>query len=295
MRFTLRQLEVFLAVARSESVSRAAAELGMSQSAVSGALADLERQFGIQLFDRIGKRLQLGPLGHSLRPRCDALHEQALELEQAFSSESDIGVLRVGATLTIGNYVSVPLMARFMREHLGARITLEVANTAEIARKVVNFEIDIGLIEGELHAQELDVMPWRDDELVVFCAPGHAFARRPELGDDDLRGADWIVREPGSGTRQTFEHAMHGILPELHIVLELQHTEAIKSAVEAGLGVGCVSRLALEHELRRGALVACRVPGRDLRRKFCFVLHERKHRSAAIAAWLELCSSTAAP
>jgi DNA-binding transcriptional LysR family regulator len=132
MRFSFRQLEVFLAVARSESVSRAAGELGMSQSAVSGALADLERQFDIQLFDRVGKRLRLSQLGHSLRPRCDALHEQATELEQAFSNESDVGVLRIGATLTIGDYVAVPLMARFMREHPGARVTLEVANTAEI-------------------------------------------------------------------------------------------------------------------------------------------------------------------
>src|SRR5688500_2673752 len=114
MRFTLRQLEVFLAVARSESVSRAAEELGMSQSAVSGSLADLEAQFEIQLFDRIGKRLRLSRLGRSLRPRGAALQEQARELEQALANRSDIGLLRVGATLTIGNYVTVPLMARFM-------------------------------------------------------------------------------------------------------------------------------------------------------------------------------------
>src|ERR1051325_2079245 len=98
MRFTLRQLEVFLAVARSESVSRAAEELGMSQSAVSGALADLEQQFSVQLFDRIGKRLQLSALGSSLRPQSEALFEQALGLEHALSGESDSGLLRVGAT-----------------------------------------------------------------------------------------------------------------------------------------------------------------------------------------------------
>jgi DNA-binding transcriptional LysR family regulator len=291
MRFSLRQLEVFLAVARSESVSRAASELGMSQSAVSGALADLERQFDIQLFDRVGKRLRLSQLGHSVRPRCDALYEQALELEQAFSNESDVGVLRVGATLTIGNHVAVPLMARFMREHPGARVTLDVANTAEIARKVANFEIDVGLIEGELHDPDLDVASWCDDELVVFCAPDHPLSQRGALGDDDLRGARWIVRETGSGTRQAFEHAMHGILPELEIALELQHTEAIKSAVESGLGVGCVSRLALEDAFGRGSLVPCNVPGRDFMRQFCFVLHKHKHRSLAIQSWLELCAA----
>lgn len=289
MRYSLRQLEVFLAVARGESVSRAAEELAMSQSAVSSALADLERQFDIQLFDRIGKRLQLSALGRALRPRAEALREQALELEQGLGEQREYGLLRVGATLTIGNHVAVPLMARFMREHPGARVTLGVANTEEIARRVTNFEIDIGLIEGELQRAELDVTRWCDDELQVFCAPSHRFAKQRALRDDDLRQASWIVRERGSGTRQAFERAMHGLLPELNIALELQHTEAIKSAVEAGLGVGCVSRIALSEAFRHRDLVPCRVPQRDFRRQFYFVLHRQKYRSAALERWLELC------
>ncbi len=288
MRFTLRQLEVFLAVARFESVSQAAHELGMSQSAVSGSLADLEGQFEIQLFNRVGKRLELSELGRALRPRAQALEEQARELENRFASQSDIGPLRVGATLSIGNYLTAPLLARFLRHHPEARVTLEIANTAEIARKVHNFEIDIGLIEGELQDPELEVTRWREDELCVFCAPGHAFAKKRALRDQDLREVDWIVREPGSGTRQGFEHAMHGILPELRILLELQHTEAIKSAVKAGLGVGCVSRVALEDEFAVKTLVPCRVPERDFRRYFYFVLHRKKYRSPAIRKWLAL-------
>ncbi len=291
MRFTLRQLEVFLAVARSESVSRAADELGMSQSAVSGALAELERQFGIRLFDRIGKRLQLSALGRSLRARGHALDEQARELEQAFASQSEVGVLRVGATLTIGNHVAVPLMARFMRDYPGARVRLEVANTAEIARKVQNFEIDVGLVEGELNAPALRVTRWRDDELVVFAAPGHPYANKPALDDDDLLAARWIVREPGSGTRQAFEHAMHGLLPDLEIALELQHTEAIKSAVESGMGLGCVSRIAVADSFQHGTLAPCRVPHRNFKRQFFFVLHEDKYPSAGLQNWLELCAA----
>jgi DNA-binding transcriptional LysR family regulator len=293
MRFTLRQLEVFLAVARSQSVSRAAKELAMSQSAVSGSLADLEAQFEIQLFDRIGKRLQLSGLGHALRARAEALDAQARELELALSSRTDIGSLRVGATLTIGNYLTVPLMARFMREHPGARVTLEVANTAQITRKVRNFEIDVGLVEGELSEPELEVTRWCDDELVVFCAPSHPFAKKRALRDEDLLAAQWIVREPGSGTRQAFERALHGILSQLTIALELQHTEAIKSAVEAGLGVGCVSRIALRESFRLEQLVPCKVPGRDFRRQFFFVLHRQKHRSAGVRSWLALCQSQA--
>ena len=287
MRYTLRQLEVFLAVAQHESVNRAAEGLSMSQSAVSGALADLERQFDIQLFERLGKRLRLSSLGRSIRARAEALQQQARELENELASHDAVGQLRVGATLSIGNHLMVPEIARFMREHPGARITLDVANTAEIARKVLNFEIDIGLVEGELQEPELKVSRWRPDELVVFCAPEHAFAKRAELSDADLLAASWIVREPGSGTRQAFEHAMHGILPDLQIVLELQHTEAIRSAVEAGLGVGCISRVALEEAFRHGSLRPCRVPHRDFHRWFYSVLHERKYQSAAVLGFLE--------
>jgi DNA-binding transcriptional LysR family regulator len=293
MRFTLRQLEVFLAVARSDSVSQAARQLAMSQSAVSGALADLEAQFEIKLFDRIGKRLELSELGRSMRARAEALHEQARELEGQLTNRRDMGLLRVGATLTIGNYLVVPLMARFVNEHAGARVTLHVANTAEIARKLENFELDVALVEGELQQAELAVTRWRGDELVVFCAPQHPFAKKRSLTDDDLRRGAWIVRELGSGTRQAFDHAMHGILPELHVELELQHTEAIKSAVMAGLGVGCVSRLALAEEFRHKTLVACRVPQRDFHRHFYFAVHRKKYQSAAVRAWLELCASNA--
>ncbi len=292
MRFTLRQLEVFLAVAEGQSVSRAAEHLFMSQSAVSSALADLERQFEIQLFDRIGKRLQLSALGRTLRPRAEALQAQASELEHALVGQSEIS-LRIGATLTIGNYLAVPLMARFMRDNPGARVTLEVANTQEIARKVANFEIDVGLVEGELSEPELEVTRWCDDELAVFCAPTHAFAKKRTLRDADLTSAAWIVRERGSGTRQAFEHAMRGILSELTIALELQHTEAIKSAVEAGLGVGCVSHIALEEAFRHGDLVRCKVPQRSFERQFNFVLHKDKFRSGGLLRWLELCRSQA--
>jgi DNA-binding transcriptional LysR family regulator len=289
MRFTLRQLEVFLAIARSESVSRAAKALSMSQSAASGALADLERQFEIQLFERVGKRLQLSGLGRSLRARAEALQEQARELEQDLSNQGEATELRVGATMSIGNYLMAPLMARFMREHPGSRVALDVANTAEIARKVLNFEIDVGLIEGELQDPELHVTRWRPDELVVFCSPNHPFASKRALSDEDLKQASWIVREHGSGTRQAFEHAMHGILPELNLTLELQHTEAIKSAVKAGLGVGCVSRIALEDAFRHKSLLPCVVKHRDFKRYFFFVLRKQKYRSAGLEQWLALC------
>jgi DNA-binding transcriptional LysR family regulator len=291
MRYSLRQLEVFLEVARAESVRRAARSLAMSQSAASGSLGELERQFGVRLFDRVGKRLQLSEVGRGVRAQAQATLEQARELERTLAGQQAVGRLRIGATLTIGNYLTVPLMARFMRDNPGAEVTLAVANTEEIARQVANFEIDVGLVEGEVEHPDLAVTTWRDDELVVFCSSGHPCARKRRLADADLRAAAWIVRERGSGTRQTFDRAMHGLLPGLHIALSLQHTEAIKEAVAAGLGLGCVSRIALEEAFARGTLRPCRVPHRDFRRKFYFLLHRHKHRSAGIQRWLQLCQS----
>ena len=139
MKFTLKQLQVFLAVANHENVSQAASELAMSQSAASTALKELEHRFGVNLFDRIGKRLQLNEQGATLRSKAAELISRAEELETSLSKHNNIGELKVGATLTIGNYLAIGIMAAFMKEHPSARVNLNVENTASIAAKVKSF------------------------------------------------------------------------------------------------------------------------------------------------------------
>ncbi|MBA54887.1 MAG: LysR family transcriptional regulator [Pseudomonadales bacterium] len=289
MKYSLRQLQVFLATAHFQNISKAANSLAMSQSAASSALSELETQFDIKLFDRIGKRLQLNALGHALRGQAEALLRQAEDLEIALQQHSAVGHLKVGATLTIGNYLAVHIMSRFLQDKPEARVELDVANTASIARKVKNFELDLGLIEGELSDPELEIIPWMRDELIAFCAPEHPYAGKKRLNDRDILKVQWILREQGSGTRQTFDWAMHGILPQLNVLLELQHTEAIKRAVEAGLGIGCLSRVALKEAFARGSLVPLPMPHRNLQREFYFILHRQKYRNNSIDAWLALC------
>lgn len=291
MRYTLRQLEVFLATAHHENISLAAEELNMSQSAASSALKELESQFDIKLFDRVGKRLQINDLGKSVRPQAQALLDQAESLQAQFTQHHIPGDLKVGATLTIGNYLAVQIMSQYKHQHPGAQVALEVNNTASIARKVANFELDIGLIEGELRHPNLSLTEWREDELCVFAAPEHPFAQQVILSDRDLLKAKWIVREPGSGTRQTFDRAMSGLLPNLQIELELQHTEAIKRAVEAKLGIGCLSRVTLKEAFERGSLTELQVPQRNFKRRFYFVLHKQKYMSAGIEQWIALCKA----
>ncbi len=289
MHFTLKQLKVFLAVASHENVSMAAEELAMSQSAASTALKELEQRFDVVLFDRVGKRLQLNEQGALLRPQAAALLSQAEQIESSLIRHSDVGELKVGATLTIGNYVAIGIMAAFIQDHPSAQVELDVENTQAIASKVRNFELDIGLIEGELQEPDLDVQYWRDDTLSVFCSPQHPLAKKKELSDVDLKQGDWIIREKGSGTRQAFDRAMSGMLSEIILRLELQHTEGIKRAVEAGLGIGCLSELTLQDAFKRGTLVPLLAPQRDWTRKFYFILHKQKFLSRGVQSWIDHC------
>lgn len=289
MRYSLRQLQVFVAIARCGSVSQAALELAMSQSAASTALGDFERQFDCQLFDRVGKRLRLNELGQQLLPRAAELLDRAEEIEALLQGNSGVGTLRVGATLTIGNYLAPVLVAGFMRRYPESQVRLHVHNTEQIVQQVARYELDFGLVEGESDHPELVLEPWLEDELVVFCAPEHPFARQGTAVPEELGRESWILRERGSGTRKAFERAVTEFGQPLHIRLELEHTEAIKRAVESGLGIGCISRLALRENFRRGSLVPVETPLLQLRRQFYFVRHRHKYQTRGMQLFMELC------
>ncbi len=292
MKYTLRQLQVFVAVASHTNLTRAAQALAMSQSAASSALRDLEQQFDLQLFDRIGKRLQLNDQGRLLLPKAESLLAQAQELEQQLLQHTAIGSLQVGATLSIGNYLAVPLMAEFMSRHPGSRVHLQVGNTRQIVEQLLDYQLDVGLIEGEINHSQLHTEAWMDDELAVFCHPQHPLATLQEarpLKLADVLGHPWIVREQGSGTRQAFERAFYRCLSELDIRLELQHTEAIKRAVEANLGLGCLSRITLEDAFARKRLVQLQLADLNMERRLYLVMHRQKFQTAAIQEWLQLC------
>lgn len=288
MKITLRQLEVFAAVARCENVSRAAAGLAMSQSAASSALVELERQFDCPLFDRIGKSLRLNSAGRGLLPQAEDLLARAAEIE-GYLAGGTLGPLAVGATLTIGNYLATLVVADYLQQHPASKISLHVANTHDIVERLRRWELDLGLIEGEANEPDLLLEPWLEDALVVFCAPHHPLAAAGHADTAVLAAQNWIVRERGSGTRALFDQVVARAMPELCIRLELEHTEAIKRAVESGLGIGCLSRLSLREAFRRGSLVEIATPQFDLRRHFYFARHRQRHVSPAMQAFLALC------
>lgn len=289
MKYTLRQLQIFLEVARQKNMSRAAESLCMSQSAVSAALLQLESQYQTKLFDRVGKSLKLSSLGLSLRPMAERLLAEAEELHQALLGKDELGNLNIGASLTIGNYLAVEYLTEYRDQYPEAEVGFNVASTPDIVSQVINFEVDIGLIEADVRHDELEVIPWRDDKMVIFCSKKHPYAAKKILSKKDLFKANWILREPGSGARQTFDKAMQAFNPELNIYLELTHNEAIKRAVETGSGIGCLSEIALEKSIKRGDLVELSYPQLEIGRKFNFVLHKKSYPRRAVLRWMEMC------
>jgi DNA-binding transcriptional LysR family regulator len=217
------------------------------------------------------------------------LLDRAVEVEALLAGKSGFGPLHVGATLTIGNYLGTLLVGELMRRHPDANVTLEVDNTTRIARRVAEFELDLGLIEGECDTPALQMTPWISDELAVFCAPHHPLARKRQVTLERALQEWWIVRESGSGTRQTLDRAMRKWRSRWQIRLELEHTEGIKRAVEAGLGLGCVSRLALKEAFARGSLVEVKLRELDLKRHFYFLLHRHKYITPGMQTFLRLC------
>ncbi|HSW20208.1 MAG TPA: LysR substrate-binding domain-containing protein, partial [Ramlibacter sp.] len=176
LRFTLRQMEIFTAVARSWSTSCAAQEIYLSQSAVSAALSELELTLGAQLFDRIGKKLILNAMGRALLARATGIVECARGIEMDFQSAHRASHLKIAASTTIANYLIPGLLAEHARQEPSSRVDVHVGNTSEVLRLVSNFSADAGVIEGPRNVPGLVMRHWRDDELVIVAAPGHPLA-----------------------------------------------------------------------------------------------------------------------
>ncbi|EPF15883.1 MULTISPECIES: DNA-binding transcriptional regulator YeiE [Cedecea] len=288
MHITLRQLEVFAEVLKSGSTTQASQMLSLSQSAVSAALADLEGQLGVQMFDRVGKRLVVNEHGRLLYPRVVGLLEQAGEIEQLF--REDNGAIRVYASSTIGNYILPEMIARYRRDFPKLPLELSVGNSQDVINAVADFRVDIGLIEGPCHMSELVAEPWLEDELVVFASPGNSLVHQP-VTLESLAKQPWILRERGSGTREIVDYLLLSHLPMFQLGMELGNSEAIKHAVRHGLGISCLSRRVIAEQLESGSLVEVHVPLPRLVRTLYRIHHRQKHISNALLRFLRYCEA----
>lgn len=283
---TLRQLEIFLAVARRQHVTLAARDVHLSQSAVSAALSELAERLGGPLLERAGRRIVLNDRGHRLAFDAEDLLQRVTDLERRYTKAGGVsGRLRIGASSTIGTYLLPAIVGAFVQDHPEVEVDLEVGNTAAIENQLVQRQLDIAFIEGPSHHPQVEAMPWREDKLVVFVAPGHALACRRKLRPAQIQGERWIMREEGSGTRSVFEAAMllHGL--QVRAALTFGHSEAVKQAVQAGLGIGCLSELAVRRELAARELIALRLPQLDLSRRLWRIGRRAAYESSLLQAF----------
>jgi DNA-binding transcriptional LysR family regulator len=285
MRITLKQLSVFDAVAKTSSVSKAADSIALSQSATSMSLAELENQLGAPLFHRHGKRLQLNDYGRWLQPKVHQLLQQALEIEHSANSDFLQGHIKISASSTIGNYLVPAMIGEFAKTHPLVEIDLSVGNTEHVIDDMLHLRADIGLIEGPCHTQQLSCQAWRTDALKVFCQPDHWLANQSKVSASMMATESWILRESGSGTREIFTLACQGIMTNLNVKLELGNSEAIKQAVKTGLGLGCLSELAIASEVKYQELEVLNTPELKLSRVLSIVQTKNVHESQLLQAF----------
>lgn len=289
---TLEQLRIFVAVAERQHVTEAARALHLTQSAVSAAVAALEARYGVVLFDRIGRGIQLTETGRRFLAQARALLARAAEAETVLFDLSTLktGSLALAASQTVGNYWLPPLLARYRADNPGIALTLTLGNTETVRAAVHEGAVDLGFIEGPIDDPHLSVSVVADDEMVMVARPGLVTARR--LTASALTALPWVVREHGSATRTVLEEALHhaGVAPAaINIALELPSNEAVRAAVEAGAGATVLSCHAVRGAIRSGALV--RLPFKLPMRHFYGLRHKQRYVSAAATAFLAMTGS----
>jgi DNA-binding transcriptional LysR family regulator len=272
------RLAVFRAVARHSSFRKAAEELYLTQPAVSLQIKALEEDMGVQLFDRTGVQVALTAAGKVLLSHAEEAQELLRQAEHEIAALSGelAGQLALGASTTIAQYVLPRMLGEFMRENPRVQLSLISGNTERIVEAVAAHKIALGFSEGPSRSKDVKEEPFLADELVLIVPAAHEWAEGERISTKELLEARLLMRELGSGTRHVVEMALaaQGVKPaSLTVAMELDSTEAIKSAVEAGLGVGFVSRWAIAKDVRTGSgFRIVEVEGLRIRRDFLMVL-----------------------
>ena len=286
---TLTQLRIFLAVAASGHMTRAAAGLGITQSAASAAIAALENQYQVNLFNRVGRSIQISETGEMFISEAQAVLDRAEAAQRTLRELGGItvGHLEIAASQTIANYWLPRHLAHFHESFPGVMLNVSISNTREVENAVVTGAADIGFVEGTTRAAQLVLDIVDHDQLVLVTSP----KRWPALnnGAIDIAKAPWIIREPGSGTREVLETlaVQNGLKwSDLNIVLELPSNEAVREAVEAGAGVTLISGHVIASSLKMGTLktLNLEVPPR----RYHMVRHRDRVASAARRSFVEM-------
>ncbi|NOH83002.1 LysR family transcriptional regulator [Vibrio sp. 03-59-1] len=294
---SLKQLKVFVTVTQHCTLTSASEALFLSKAAVSMALSELEKQLGHSLFDRVNNRLILNQEGQKLLPLADELLHRAKGIDDLFEDNQPLsGSLKIGASDTIGNQVAPFLLSGFRQQYQHLSQSLFISNSALICQKLIDYELDIALIEGKTLNPELISRQFSQDEMCIVATPNHPLTHHPLASSSQpialhqLEQSHWILREPGSGTREFFLRTVAPRLESWHEAFELNTTEAIINSVSAGLGLACLSRLAVNTAINDGRVALIETP-LDMKRRFWLLVHKEKYQSPLLKAFMHYCQS----
>ena len=291
---TLEQLRVFVAVAERQHVTRAADALNLTQSAVSAAIAALESRHETKLFNRVGRGIELTDAGKLFLTEAKAIltRVEAAELALAEFSGLKSGTLSVKASQTIASFWLPRHLVAFRRAYPGIDVRLSIGNSAQVAAAIRAGTADLGFVEGEVLDPALVSRPIARDQMIVVVGPDHPWTSCQIVNAADIADTEWVLREQGSGTRSVFEQALAGLgvrLTDLRIAMELPSNEAVRAAVEAGMGATAISASVAAPSIEAGLLHA--VPIKLPDRHFYELHHAERYRSRAAEALLELISA----
>lgn len=255
---TLEQLRIFLAVAEHLHFTRAADALYISQPAVSAAIQNLEDEYGVKLFHRIGRRIEITDAGKLLQIEAQKILDQVILMERGLRELNNLqrGELKIGSSLTLGNYWLPEKISQFKRQYPGIYVNCVLANAEEICEGTATGFFDIGLVTGEVQSSLQDVLeqtPVGSDRLLIVVGKSHPWFDRGHISLNELTDTGWVMREAGSGTQKIFEQALQdwGIHPtQLTILLNLNSSEMVKAVVESGVGAAAIPELMVKKELQ---------------------------------------------
>jgi len=287
-RLTLHHLRIFRAVARHRSFTAAAAELHLTQSGVSVQIRELGAVLGTPPFELIGKKVHLTTAGRLLEVYASRMDGWLREMTQDFAAfrEDGTGLVRIGASTSLGTYYLPSLLAEFSVSYPRVKVTLAVENSAHIEERLLTNEFDLGFIGTASASREIVSEPFLEDELFFCCAPGHPLAGGRSIAPERLSKERMIIRESGSATRATMEAHLNRRGVTFPHFMELGSVEAIKQVVMSGLGIGYFSALTVCNEISAGWLVRLRVTGLTAGRAFYIVRHRLKKETAMLAAFI---------
>lgn len=273
---TLRNLQVFVKVAECGKMSTAAKQLYVSQSSVSQAISDIEKEFDIVLFDRIGKRLCITPLGKQLLQHARKAISYQDSITEWLRLNSNFKSLRIGASVTVGSTILSNILRELEVACPGIEIYAYVGNTNSIVEKLLSAELDIALVEGEVNDPHINVHVAMDDHLVLTCGRGHKFYGRDNISIRELDGEKLLLREKGSGTRAQLVEKLveHGI--NYTVVWECASADSIKHGIINGNGISVMSERLIINEFNSGDIWACSIDELPFHRNFSVISYSGK-------------------